>query len=58
MKRFVVDEQSGFSISGGEIRWQYDHHWFDTYSEARKFVMSHPRKDLLTDIIDTERLPF
>lgn len=56
MKRFAVSVICGFSFHDHEISYDYKHHFFDTYTEARRFAMRFPKGE--TMIIDRERLPF
>lgn len=56
MKRFVVSVICGFTIQDHEPSYNYEHHFFDTYSEARRFAMKYPKGE--TVLYDLERLPF
>ena len=55
-KRFAVSVKAGFTCRDNEVYYDYSHHFFDTYTEARKFAMKYPKGD--TVIVDTKRLPF
>lgn len=56
MKRFVVGVISGFTLHDGEVRYDYEDHYFDSFKEARMFARQFPKGQ--TYLMDLARLPF